>query len=182
MRSGKARLFAIRAAPKSSGRLRRGLATLLKRPDYLWISGAAEETRTPDPIITNDVLYQLSYSGTFLVPLLLWPDPAEVNPRKGLVFPAIPGLVWHARTGSAHDEIRAARPKPQASSARRAVSGPHCCAGWALDHRRAKTRQKRAGKRAKKVGAKAVARSPFSSDYWRFSQSAAGPRLVANSR
>jgi hypothetical protein len=27
------------------------------------ISGAAEETRTPDPIITNDVLYQLSYSG-----------------------------------------------------------------------------------------------------------------------
>ena len=30
-------------------------------------SGAAEETRTPDPIITNDVLYQLSYSGTFLV-------------------------------------------------------------------------------------------------------------------
>ena len=28
-------------------------------------SGAAEETRTPDPIITNDVLYQLSYSGTF---------------------------------------------------------------------------------------------------------------------
>jgi hypothetical protein len=29
------------------------------------VSGAAEETRTPDPIITNDVLYQLSYSGTF---------------------------------------------------------------------------------------------------------------------
>ena len=27
------------------------------------ISGAAEGTRTPDPIITNDVLYQLSYSG-----------------------------------------------------------------------------------------------------------------------
>ena len=26
-------------------------------------SGAAEGTRTPDPIITNDVLYQLSYSG-----------------------------------------------------------------------------------------------------------------------
>ena len=30
------------------------------------ISGAAEETRTPDPIITNDVLYQLSYSGILL--------------------------------------------------------------------------------------------------------------------
>lgn len=27
-------------------------------------NGAAEGTRTPDPIITNDVLYQLSYSGT----------------------------------------------------------------------------------------------------------------------
>gem|GEM_PF-2711156 len=29
-------------------------------------SGAGEGTRTPDPIITNDVLYQLSYTGTFL--------------------------------------------------------------------------------------------------------------------
>ena len=29
-------------------------------------TGAAEGTRTPDPIITNDVLYQLSYSGTLL--------------------------------------------------------------------------------------------------------------------
>ena len=27
------------------------------------VFGAAEGTRTPDPIITNDVLYQLSYSG-----------------------------------------------------------------------------------------------------------------------
>lgn len=25
--------------------------------------GAGEGTRTPDPIITNDVLYQLSYTG-----------------------------------------------------------------------------------------------------------------------
>ena len=31
------------------------------------LSGAAEGTRTPDPIITNDVLYQLSYSGILLV-------------------------------------------------------------------------------------------------------------------
>ena len=30
-------------------------------------SGAAEGTRTPDPIITNDVLYQLSYSGILLL-------------------------------------------------------------------------------------------------------------------
>jgi hypothetical protein len=41
------------------------------QPNLSWIalevskhaSGAAEGTRTPDPIITNDVLYQLSYSG-----------------------------------------------------------------------------------------------------------------------
>ena len=31
--------------------------------DFIWESGAAEGTRTPDPIITNDVLYHLSYSG-----------------------------------------------------------------------------------------------------------------------
>ena len=35
--------------------------------------GAAEGTRTPDPIITNDVLYQLSYSG--------------ILPGRGLVLP-----------------------------------------------------------------------------------------------
>ena len=34
-------------------------------------TGAAEGTRTPDPIITNDVLYQLSYSGVG-VPLAVW--------------------------------------------------------------------------------------------------------------
>ena len=28
-----------------------------------WFGGAGEGTRTPDPIITNDVLYQLSYTG-----------------------------------------------------------------------------------------------------------------------
>ena len=42
-------------------------------------SGAAEETRTPDPIITNDVLYQLSYSGTF------WS-----RPTIALLFPSQP--------------------------------------------------------------------------------------------
>ena len=30
--------------------------------------GAAEGNRNPDPIITNDVLYQLSYSGILLCP------------------------------------------------------------------------------------------------------------------
>ena len=33
--------------------------------DFECESGAAEGIRTPDPIITNDVLYQLSYSGPF---------------------------------------------------------------------------------------------------------------------
>ena len=41
-------------------------------------TGAAEETRTPDPIITNDVLYQLSYSGTFLV----WPCYCPAKPKS----------------------------------------------------------------------------------------------------
>jgi hypothetical protein len=30
---------------------------------FKWLVGAAREIRTPDPIITNDVLYQLSYCG-----------------------------------------------------------------------------------------------------------------------
>ena len=49
------------------------LTTRGRRVDFGGHIGAAEETRTPDPIITNDVLYQLSYSGTFLVWPLLWP-------------------------------------------------------------------------------------------------------------
>ena len=35
----------------------------LRSLGFLEKDGAAEGTRTPDPIITNDVLYQLSYSG-----------------------------------------------------------------------------------------------------------------------
>ena len=41
----------------------------LTRLSFLEKGGAAEGTRTPDPIITNDVLYQLSYSG-FLDPTM----------------------------------------------------------------------------------------------------------------
>ena len=37
-------------------------------------SGAVEGIRTPDPIITNDVLYQLSYNGTL---------PASGSPDSG---------------------------------------------------------------------------------------------------
>ena len=35
----------------------------MDRRPLLWKNGAGEGTRTPDPIITNDVLYQLSYTG-----------------------------------------------------------------------------------------------------------------------
>jgi hypothetical protein len=34
-----------------------------RRPLLFGKNGAGEGTRTPDPIITNDVLYQLSYTG-----------------------------------------------------------------------------------------------------------------------
>ncbi len=73
-------------------------------------SGAAEGTRTPDPIITNDVLYQLSYSGTSLGPLPrgAWrcgavfstgtgPYPVQISTfsmlRAALSHPASAGLV-----------------------------------------------------------------------------------------
>lgn len=48
-----------------------------KPPGYAWLPfgpvrtgyGAANRTRTCDPVITNDVLYQLSYCGEPSVPL-----------------------------------------------------------------------------------------------------------------
>ena len=46
-------------------------------------NGAAEETRTPDPIITNDVLYQLSYSGIFWLPRdMVLPDQCQPDNRR----------------------------------------------------------------------------------------------------
>lgn len=43
-------------------------------------NGAGDRTRTYDPIITNDVLYQLSYTGILLIDgptmALLKPQPA----------------------------------------------------------------------------------------------------------
>jgi hypothetical protein len=41
-------------------------------------NGAGEGTRTPDPIITNDVLYQLSYTGILLCAGLLAPPIRRV--------------------------------------------------------------------------------------------------------
>ena len=65
--------------------------------EFMRKTGAAEETRTPDPIITNDVLYQLSYGGTFLVWPLLWPYYFQVKPRKRLVLRVIPGRTQQLR-------------------------------------------------------------------------------------
>ena len=52
-------------------------------------TGAAEGTRTPDPIITNDVLYHLSYSGysdptmALLVLLLCREDVGMTSHSRG---------------------------------------------------------------------------------------------------
>lgn len=51
---------------------------------FHYVSGAAEGTRTPDPIITNDVLYQLSYSGALDASAVLSGHGAFVKPQ------------WHA--------------------------------------------------------------------------------------
>ena len=45
-------------------------------------NGAAEGTRTPDPIITNDVLYQLSYSGAVAL-RLAWTRSTVQEPFSG---------------------------------------------------------------------------------------------------
>jgi len=47
----------------------KSLILSIKNKVFLEFNGAAEGTRTPDPIITNDVLYQLSYSGTVALSL-----------------------------------------------------------------------------------------------------------------
>ena len=54
--------------------------------------GAAEGTRTPDPIITNDVLYQLSYSGTV--------GPPKLNSEGCEGFFNSSGLRLQARIGA----------------------------------------------------------------------------------
>ena len=49
--------------------------------NLIGFDGAAEWTRTPDPIITNDVLYHLSYSGIWL-----GCDHQEVGRAAGVIF------------------------------------------------------------------------------------------------
>jgi hypothetical protein len=55
-------------APKCAGKMR--VTPMKLRDQCAWmqnqadvVAGAAEGTRTPDPLITNEVLYQLSYRG-----------------------------------------------------------------------------------------------------------------------
>lgn len=61
-------------------------------------NGAAEGTRTPDPIITNDVLYQLSYSGTLLCvgrsPVVLC--ARKQKPRCGTLRGVLASRAGHA--------------------------------------------------------------------------------------
>ena len=61
-------------------------------------NGAAEGTRTPDPIITNDVLYQLSYSGILLCAGRL---PAVPYTTKGRSRAGTPRSVLASRAGRA---------------------------------------------------------------------------------
>ena len=57
--------------------------------------GAAEGTRTPDPIITNDVLYQLSYCGAG--GKIVFSSPAcKVRAMPATSFPAM----WAWRRGA----------------------------------------------------------------------------------
>ena len=57
----------------------------IKNKLLLDFNGAGEGTRTPDPIITNDVLYQLSYTGLLFTP---WP---ETSPDHA-ILPLPPSL------------------------------------------------------------------------------------------
>ncbi len=61
----------------------------------LRIFGAAREIRTPDPIITNDVLYQLSYCGSIRPKVHARPKPD----RGGRQLLGRIGSPWQAPAG-----------------------------------------------------------------------------------
>jgi hypothetical protein len=67
--------------------------TYVSRPDKL-NAGAARGIRTPDPIITNDVLYRLSYCG---INDLAWELPLCVRTMSAsqMTFPG--NWRWRAR-------------------------------------------------------------------------------------
>ena len=50
------------------------------------INGADEETRTPDPRITNALLYQLSYIGTPKVRLTAWMSSCKGPIARGYEY------------------------------------------------------------------------------------------------
>src|SRR4051812_28831686 len=58
------------------------------------LNGAAREARTPDPLITNEVLYQLSYCGnatTNAYPFTLRRVNPRLRPRKSVAAPRLIG-------------------------------------------------------------------------------------------
>ena len=55
--------------------------------------GAGEGTRTPDPIITNDVLYQLSYTGILLCRSRAVGHPVLDAPRLAGLLAGLSGEV-----------------------------------------------------------------------------------------
>jgi hypothetical protein len=57
-----------------------GLDDPPERPETAWLSEADGETRTPDPIITSDVLYQLSYVGA----------STQSSPRQDSIVTSVP--------------------------------------------------------------------------------------------
>ena len=83
----------LRFPPRNLSRT--ALGTQLPNYWKKWLNiertGAAEGTRTPDPIITNDVLYQLSYSGTLLC---LGPTMALLVPQAPIQLTGFIRLSW----------------------------------------------------------------------------------------
>ena len=94
------------AGGHSTPQIQNGAAqlTLWERHDSDIETGAAEGTRTPDPIITNDVLYQLSYSGTFLVRLCYDRGNLKSTPARRTLCQVIGG--GEIRLGSCRPAVR----------------------------------------------------------------------------
>lgn len=69
------------------GRALGGAVQITEIQGSIWKRGAGEGTRTPDPIITNDVLYQLSYTGTLPCSGPTMAPPVSQVPFQPLGFP-----------------------------------------------------------------------------------------------
>lgn len=83
-------LYYARTAP-GSAEVRRGRVALLKGGRLTVRDGAAGGARTPDPLVTNQQLFQLSYSSIqkgrpFPVSLFLWLLPIINSIRKKCIM------------------------------------------------------------------------------------------------